>query len=241
MLISLKSGMKFLLICFIFLSLTCMASEGYRVYDYHKKISSDNVPTVFILDYSNSMNERISGETKYNILKRCFENLVSQIPDETPVGVRVYGHRWGFTNYDACKASVMAEGINKYNRDIIPMKLSEYRPRGMTPITYSLKETVEKDFNNDRNPKHIVLITDGGENCDESPCDYAMELIKHRRDIKIDVIAIRIKNRDDLDQLACTANVTSGKLYNVDTEAKLRNVLENTMNSKKQVNATIVK
>ena len=68
-----------------------------------------------------------------------------------------------------------------------------------------------------------------------------MELIKHRRDIKIDVIAIRIKNRDDLDQLACTANVTSGRLYNVDTAAKLSNALENIISFKKQVNATIVK
>ena len=148
--------MRFILIGFIFLSLICMAQEGYNVYDYHKNlVSSDNIPTVFILDYSNSMNERISGETKYNILKRCFENLVSQIPDETPVGVRVYGHRWGFTNYDACKASVMAEPVSKYNRDIIPMKLSEYRPRGMTPITYSLKETIEKDFNKDKNPNKL--------------------------------------------------------------------------------------
>ena len=32
--------------------------------------------------------------------------------------------------------------------------------------------------------KHIILLTDGGENCDESPCDYAIELMKQRRDIK---------------------------------------------------------
>ncbi len=219
-----------------------MAQEGYKVYDYHKNIiSADNIPTVFILDYSNSMNERIAGETKYNILRRCFNNLVSKIPDDIPVGVRVYGHRWGFTNYDACRASTLAEPINKYNRNIISEKISEFRPRGMTPITYSLKETIDKDFNKDKKPKHIVLVTDGGENCDESPCDYVMELIKHRKDIKIDVVAIKIKNRDDLDQLACTANVTSGKLYNIDTAAKLNNALENTMIFKKQVNATIIK
>ncbi len=236
--------MRWVLISFIFLSLSCMAHEAYRVYDYHNSLGANargDIPTVFILDYSNSMNERIDGETKFNILRRCFDGLVSQIPDEVPVGVRVYGHRWGFTNYDACRASTIVEGVNKYNRDIIPEVLSKYHPRGMTPITYSLKETIEKDFSQDRNPKHIVLVTDGGENCDESPCEYAMKLIKTRKDIKIDVIAINIKNHDDLDQLACTANVTSGKLYNVDTEAKLMNVLENSMNSKKQVNATIVR
>lgn len=233
--------MRVVLICFIFFSLVCMAQESYRVYDYRDNLAkSDNIPTVFILDYSNSMNARIMGESKYTILKRSFENLISQIPDETPVGVRVYGQRWGLTSMDACRASTLAEGINKYNRNIIMEKIAKYRPRGMTPITYSLKETIEKDFPQDRNPKHIVLVTDGGENCDESPCDYVMELIKKRKDITIDVIAINIKNSDDLDQLACTANVTSGKLYNVDTEAQLKRGLDNAIKSRKQVDAKIV-
>jgi len=234
--------MRFILISFIFFSLACVAQEGYKVYDYHSSLAQmgENVPTVFILDYSNSMNERIMGESKHTILKRSFESLIKQIPDETPVGVRVYGHRWGFTNYDACRASVSAEGLNKYNREIISDKLSRFKPRGMTPITYSLKETIEKDFAKDNSPKHIVLITDGGENCDESPCDYAMDLIKKRKDIKIDVIAINIHNHEDLDQLACTANVTSGKLYNVNTEAQLRQGLEDTIKSKKSVDAMIV-
>ena len=153
--------MRFVLICFIFFSLVCMAQEGYRVYDYRTNLSqgNGNIPTVFILDYSNSMNMRINGESKYSILKRCFQNLITQIPDETPVGVRVYGHRWGLTSLDACKATTMAEGINKYNRDIILEKIAKYRPRGMTPITYSLKETIEKDFPQNESPKHIIFIS----------------------------------------------------------------------------------
>ena len=219
-----------------------MAHEGYRVYDYRTNLAQcgDNIPTVFILDYSNSMNARIMGETKFSILRRCFKTLVTRIPDETPVGVRVYGQRWGLTSMDACRASTLAEGINKYNRNIIMEKISKYRPRGMTPITYSLKETIEKDFPQDRNPKHIILVTDGGENCDESPCDYVMDLIKKRKDVKIDVIAINIRNDDDLDQLACTANVTSGKLYNADSEAELIQGLDNAMKSRKEVDAKIV-
>ena len=235
--------MRFVLICFIFFSFVCMAQERYRVYDYRTNLSqgNGNIPTVFILDYSNSMNMRINGESKYSILKRCFQNLITQIPDETPVGVRVYGHRWGLTSLDACKATTMAEGINKYNRDIILEKIAKYRPRGMTPITYSLKETIEKDFPQNESPKHIILVTDGGENCDESPCEYVMNLIKTRKDVKIDVIAINIDNIDDLDQLKCTANVTSGKLYNVNTEAELKRSFDETITNRKKVNALIVK
>lgn len=234
--------MRLILICFIFFSLTAIANEAYRVYDYHSKLDTKGVatPTVFILDYSNSMNERILGESKFAILSRCFNRLVSQIPDDMPVGVRVYGHRWGFTNYDACKASVRVEGVNKYNREAITQKLTKYKPRGMTPITYSLKETIKNDFVDDREPKHIVLVTDGGENCNESPCDYVMELIKTRRDISIDVIAINMRNSDDLDQLRCTADVTSGKLYEIKSEGQLIRGLNNALNSRKEVEGKIL-
>ena len=68
-----------------------------------------------------------------------------------------------------------------------------------------------------------------------------MNLIKTRKDVKIDVIAINIDNIDDLDQLKCTANVTSGKLYNVNTEAELKRSFDETITDRKKVNALIVK
>jgi len=238
--------MRILLIAFIFFNIICIASASYNVYnpDEARKItSSENMQTMFILDYSNSMNERIMGESKFAILQRSFKNVLANFPQETPVGVRVYGQRWGFTNMDACRASTLVEGTNKYNRDVINQKLTKYHPRGMTPITYSLKETVDKDFNMygiNKAMKHIILVTDGGENCDESPCEYAMNLIKTRRDIKIDVIAINVDSEDDLDQLRCTANVTGGKLYSAHTEAELRQNLDNVVRAKKAVEAKIM-
>ena len=88
--------------------------------------------------------------------------------------------------------------------------------------------------------KHIILITDGGENCDESPCKYAMNLVKYRKDIRIDVIAFNIGNEDDLDQLECVATVTKGKLYNADTKAELMHGLNNAFKARKEVDAKIL-
>ena len=67
-----------------------------------------------------------------------------------------------------------------------------------------------------------------------------MELIKHRQDIKIDVIAFNIDNQADLDQLECVAKVTSGKMYNADTKADLKRSLDRAFKSKKQVDAVII-
>ena len=156
------------------------------------------------------------------------------------IGVRVYGQRWGFTPYDSCRASSLIVPMGKGNYDIISKTLSKYSPKGMTPITYSLKQAVKNDLKGLEGEKHIILITDGGENCDESPCKYAMNLVKYRKDIKIDVIAFNVGNEDDLDQLECVATVTKGKLYHADTKAELIHGLNSAFKAKKEVDAKII-
>ena len=88
--------------------------------------------------------------------------------------------------------------------------------------------------------KHIILLTDGGENCDESPCDYSIELVKQRRDIKIDVIAFNVHDSDDLAQLQCTADVTGGRFIEADTNAQLVNSMQELILPHKQVEALLM-
>ena len=198
--------------------------------------------TLFILDYSNSMNEMLVDRTKYEMLLGSMKMILSKMSPENKIGLRVYGQRWGFTPMDACRASCLAVpvGAGENNYYEISQALTKYKPRGMTPITYSLKQAVQKDLKGLEGEKHIILITDGGENCDESPCEYAMELVKYRKDIRIDVIALNIDNYDDLEQLICTAKVTRGKLYKADTKAELIHSLNNAFKSKKSVDAKIL-
>ena len=110
----------------------------------------------------------------------------------------------------------------------------------MTPITYSLKQAVKYDFMGYPRKKHIILLTDGGENCDESPCKYVMELIKVRKDVKIDVIAFNINDEDDLAQLQCTSLVTGGEFYTANTAAELARSLSSSANATKEVEAKII-
>ena len=196
--------------------------------------------TLFILDYSNSMNEMLYNATKYEMLLESMKLLLSNIGSNNRYGIRLYGHRWGLTPLDACRASISVLPIDINNSETVSSVLKKYSPRGMTPITYALKQAVKKDFKKDGD-KHIILITDGGENCDESPCKYAMELIKYRKDITIDVIAFNMDNEDDLEQLECVAKVTKGKLYQAETKAELVNSLNNAYRVKKDVDAMIVK
>lgn len=229
---------------FLVLSLICipvMAGE-YGVYrpDNYKYSQDSGEMTLFILDFSNSMTEYLDGVSKVELMLDTMRQILPTIDKNSSVGLRVYGHRMGFTPIEACRASTLVVPITRDNGANIMSSLGSVSPRGMTPITFSLKQAVKNDFIGFTGKKHIILLTDGGENCDESPCKYVMELIKVRKDVTIDVIAFNIDNPDDLDQLECTALVTSGKFYTANTAAELAKSLNNSLNVKKEVDAKIL-
>lgn len=217
-------------------------SSDYGVYSPNNYNYSDEGEerTLFILDFSNSMSEFLDGQSKADMMLDTMKKLLMSINPKSFIGLRVYGHRMGFTPFDSCRASSLLVPITTYNSSAIASALSQTHPRGMTPITYSLKQAVKYDFMGFSGKKHIILLTDGGENCDESPCKYVMELIKVRKDVKIDVIAFNIRDEDDLDQLQCTSLVTGGKFYSANTAAELANSLNNSANIRKEVEAKII-
>lgn len=232
---------KILLILFLFSMPVFAANYGVYTPDTY---SADDVQEderiLFILDFSNSMSEYLDGRRKVDLMIDTMKSLLPNMNKNISVGLRVYGHRMGLTPFEACRASTLVSPIAVANGINIRNSLLDIKPRGMTPITYSLKQAVKNDFLGFTGKKHIILLTDGGENCDESPCSYVLELIKVRKDVKIDVIAFNIDDEDDLSQLECTSLVTSGKFYNANTAAELARSLNSSVNSVKTVEARII-
>lgn len=239
-----KLFLPIIFICCILIGCPVL-SEQYGVYspqNYNKNFSSnpEGERILFILDLSNSMEESLEGSTKFDLMINTMREILPKINSNTWVGLRVYGHRMGFTPMEACRASSLVSPISTHNTTNIEHALSKTKPRGMTPITYSLKQAIKYDFMGFYGKKHIILLTDGGENCDESPCTFVMNLIKIRKDVSIDVIAFNISDSDDLEQLECTALVTSGKFYNAQTSAELINSFNNSLEGVKNVEAKII-
>ena len=227
---------KIYLVLFL-LILPVFAYEVYKSENYEYKNQGDKL--LFVVDFSNSMGEYLEHQTKVNSVKRMLNRILPEISPETKVGIRVYGHTCNLFAYNACRSSELLVPLGVNNSEQIFQAIAKLRPRGMTPITYSLKQAVRKDLAGYDGNKHIILLTDGGENCDESPCDYAISLVKKRRDINIDVIAFNVHDKDDLAQLKCTADVTGGKYIEANTNAQLMNSMEELILPHKQVEALL--
>lgn len=230
-----------MILCIFFIGNLIFAEQNYNVYEYGKYSPAPNMKKIlFIMDYSNSMNEVLGSIRKIDAMTQTMEELLKKINPNTEMGLRIYGYRIGFTPWDCCKASRLAVPIERDNNYAISETLKNTKARGMTPITYSLKMAIQNDLNGIEGQKHIILLSDGGENCDESPCKYATKELAKRKDLKIDVIAFNVNNSEDLDQLKCVALVTSGKFYTANTKGELINALNKSIEAKKEVEAQIL-
>ena len=213
-------------------------------YNYNPNAQSYNDPgekILFIIDFSNSMNEPLTANrTKLDIALQTMYSILPRIGPNTAVGLRVYGHNGGFSPFSSCRASALVSPIIPNNSVNIANKLSSIRAVGWTPITYSLKQAINSDFAGFSGPKHIILLSDGGENCDESPCQFIVDTMRYRDDIKIDVIAFAISDADATNQLKCVSLVTSGKFYTANNAAELVDSLENSLNIEQNVSGQII-
>lgn len=219
--------------------------NAYNVYgekDVQKIIKNNNEEKIlFIVDFSNSMNEYIGNRKKIDIAISSLAAIASKLSPEVKTGLRVYGHKHGFNQILGCRATDLVSPVLPNNTSNIYGILSQLHATGWTPITRSLKEAVNSDFAGISGKKRIILLTDGEENCDESPCEYAINLVQNRDDIKIDVIAFALDNNVAEAQLKCTALVTSGKLYHANDAASLVNSLEKALNVTTEVQGTVIK
>ena len=233
----------YLILLTIVIILPVFASQ-YEIHspqDFNQNFDTNSKERIlFIMDLSSSMEESLEGSTKFKLMLKTMQEILPKLSPDSWIGLRVYGHRMGFTPMEACRASTLVTPISQNNSYNIANALAKSKPRGMTPITYSLKQAIKYDFMGFTGKKHIILLTDGGENCDESPCTFVMNLIRIRRDVTIDVIAFNVKDSDDLEQLECTALVTSGKFYNAQTAAELLNGFNNSIEAAKNVEAKII-
>lgn len=130
-----------------------------------------------IFDASGSMRAPMDGVMKLDIAKDAVRQIVSNLPDDTQIAFRAYGHSRRAIEPGADQDTELLmpfSPLNAGTRAELEARLSRVRPLGRTPLALSLDET-RNDIRGVRDPATVVLLTDGGEDTQErrDPIDAA--------------------------------------------------------------------
>jgi Mg-chelatase subunit ChlD len=125
---------------------------------------------VLILDSSGSMRGKMrDGKRRIDVAKRVLVSVVNKLPETVRVGLRVYGHRHkSRPKKRSCRDSELLVPFGPLDRPAIKLAISRLRPRGQTPIGYSLAQ-LARDFRGRKGAKLVLLVSDGIETCDAKP------------------------------------------------------------------------
>lgn len=185
--------------------------------------AAQDTETLIILDQSASMLEFYNGKPKIEYAKQAVRNILQSMPDNESIGFRTVGvhpmvmFQLITQNPNAlCEATMLHNEITANNKQNINNALSGIMPSGASPLQYTLQTAINNDFYIDTRNKHIILITDGYENCDGDPCMYIRREMLQRDDLKIDIVAIGVPP-DEKGLLGCLSEATNGNFLDVET------------------------
>ncbi|KQV73968.1 hypothetical protein ASC61_02515 [Aeromicrobium sp. Root344] len=168
---------------------------------------------VLLLDSSGSMKESSGGTTKIAAAKAALEDVVSQLPDNAQVGVRVFGAKvFSAKDKGACTDTQNVVPVGPVDRQGISKAIAGYKPYGETPIGNALKGAA-KDLGAE-GKRTIVLLSDGEPTCAPDPCKVAKNLRSQGIDLKINVVGLDVSGKAR-SALQCIARAGGGTYYGV--------------------------
>lgn len=184
-------------------------------------ISERAVAIVF--DASNSMWGQMNGQPKISVAKKILQDAIDWFPDDLTLALRVYGHRSPRDMRD-CSDSELLVPFGKANQQRVREAMSELRPRGQTPLAFSLSQLAD-DFGDFQGERAVVLVTDGIESCGGDPVAAARAL--REREIAVHVIGFGLGNAVDEDtaSLAAIAQASGGRFFTASSAEELRDAL----------------
>jgi Ca-activated chloride channel family protein len=175
---------------------------------------------LFLLDGSGSMLEPWTKPTlsKINAAKNILGQIVDSLKQNTKLelALRVYGHRYPRESNN-CQDTYLEVPFKPNNHKMIIDKINEIKPKGVTPITYSLEQAA-KDFPASPGYRNIIiLITDGIESCKGDPCATSRELQKKGVFLRPYIIGLGMRAEKALD--------CAGKFIDANTPKEFHDVL----------------
>jgi len=169
---------------------------------------------LIIVDSSRSMLQLTrDGKEKLGSAKTAINKLIDKIPNDTNVGLMVFGHR----GKNKCDDIEMVLPIVPLTEPIIIKEsLNILKPTGVTPLTASLDQAAEH-LQKFKGKSTILLLTDGKETCGGNPVELVSTIsAKYGIIVIVDVVGLNVSAMERK-QLEAIAKAGGGRYYSADT------------------------
>ena len=181
----------------------CLAGTTLNAQKIQQQIPA-KTRILFLLDGSGSMLGKWGRTLKIDAAKELLADMVDSLRtnQNLELALRIYGHRYQRESQN-CQDTKLEVPFGRNNHNAVIERLGAIKPKGTTPIAYSLEKATD-DFPKDSDFRNIIiLITDGIESCDGDPCSVSMRLQRNRIFLRPFVIGLGMtpEYRDDFECL----------------------------------------
>ncbi len=177
-----------------------------------------------VLDASGSMKKKIDDRTMMDIAKDSINKLMEELPENSNVALRVFGHK-GNNNPDgkevSCAANEIIQPMEKLDKNKISSVLQNINPTGWTSIAKSIENGSNdlKEFKGEKNLNILYIITDGIETCAGNPEEIAKKFKSENSNVILGIIGFNVDSTQNkvLMKIAETAGGRYSSVYNAGT------------------------
>ena len=183
-----------------------------------------------ILDASGSMLDEMDGKMKFDLARGAVRALVDDLPSNSQVALRVYGHRKRSIEPDSDLDTELKIPMGPLDKKQFDQVLGSLCPRGKTPLALSLEQTIQDlgEVSADE-PVTVLLLTDGGEDTTNprgNPIKAAEEFGKVRN-VRFHIVGFDINQPDWSEQLQTMAQKSGAKYWPAPRGAELLRSVKN--------------
>jgi hypothetical protein len=158
---------------------------------------------IIVLDASSSMSAKVGGTAKIDALKTELGTALGVYAGRVAFGLVAFGHR----KASNCADSEILAKPGELTFAAKDKLLDKIKPKGQSPVAAALSDAANAAQAQAK--PDIVLIADGGDNCDADVCSTAVAMKEKSPSLRIHVIGFGGKP-DEIKPLACIAASTGG-------------------------------
>ncbi|MCB0520939.1 MAG: VWA domain-containing protein [Lewinellaceae bacterium] len=179
--------------------------------------------TLFILDGSGSMWQKLDNEFRIATAKTVMKGLVDKMPADARAGLIAYGHN----RKSDCDDIETLMPLGPLDKTAFKAKLEAINPQGKTPIAKSIQHALDL-IKHEQSAVTVVLVSDGLETCEGDACELVRQARAQGVQITVHVVGFGIEE-NDLSALECIAQAGGGQYFPANNASELAGALDQTL------------